>query len=159
MLFVYRNSVCQKCFDLVSRSNQKLRKILKRLGVETKRKLLRVPPREREIAMSSSLPRCIDYVIVGRSSAFVRSRSVIKIHGCNALFESKIDAEERNEIKEKTFWSLSKISRGSFRLRRESFIFHEASRPHRGAGRSVISGIVCCCRVYVRGPAFQRSPG
>lgn len=32
MLFVYDNSVCRKCFDLVFHSNQKLRKILKRLA-------------------------------------------------------------------------------------------------------------------------------
>jgi len=85
-LFVHDNSVCQKCFDLVFRSNQKLRKILKCFVRKRNGYYFRYCHTQIELYFSSS-HRCIDYVNVGRSSAFIKRRPVIKIHGATFFQE------------------------------------------------------------------------
>lgn len=136
------DSVCRKYFYLVFRSAIKNRAKSRNIGGKTENY-----PRSRESIFACFSPSAsINYVVIERSSASVRGRLVIKIHECIALSRVRLMRMGENEIKRETFWSLSKVSRESFRFHRESFILYEAFRP---TGRDVISGIVRYCYVYV----------
>lgn len=143
--FVYDNSVCQKCFDLVFRSNQKLLKILKHLTRKRNGILFPILPREETIYLSRPSPRLPSITSSSEDHQLsLESRPVIKIHGCNALFESKIDAGGRNEIREETFLILVENLTGILLPSPRIFYPLTASRPprRRRASRGVISGIV-----------------
>lgn len=102
MLFVYDNSVYQKCFDLVFRSNQKSRKILKRLAWKRNGNYFGYL-HAREIPLYLLLPHVASITSSSEDHQLSLEAVLLLKSIAVTLFESKIDAEERNEIKEKTF--------------------------------------------------------
>lgn len=109
MLFVGDDSVCQKYFYLVFRGAIKNHAKFRNIGGKTENY-----PRSREsIFVCFSPSASINYVVIEKSSASVRGRLVIKIHGCIALSRVRLMWMDENEIKRETFWNPCRKSRGN----------------------------------------------